>query len=59
MIIVGTPYGEYPHLTVTDGVGGSPYGPSTLAGTDGSANPSKRTAHRPGNLGSRVARVAG
>ena len=30
MIIVGTPYGQIPQILVTDGIGGSPYGPGTL-----------------------------
>ncbi|HWB55136.1 MAG TPA: NAD(P)H:quinone oxidoreductase, partial [Tepidisphaeraceae bacterium] len=58
MIFVGTPYGENPHILVTDGIGGSPYGPSTLAGADGSravVDPELLTAK---NLGNRVARVA-
>lgn len=58
MIFVGTPYGQNPQIMVTDGVGGSPYGPGTLAGGDGSRQPvdsELQTAH---NLGSRVARVA-
>src|SRR2546429_5550623 len=36
MVFVGTPYGQNPQILVTDGIGGSPYGPGTLAGTDGS-----------------------
>ena len=39
MVFVGTPYGENPQILVTDGIGGSPYGPGTLAGTDGSRQP--------------------
>jgi multimeric flavodoxin WrbA len=39
MVFVGTPYGQNPQILVTDGIGGSPYGPGTLAGTDGSRQP--------------------
>src|SRR4029078_8898368 len=34
MVFVGTPYGQNPQLLVTDGIGGSPYRPGTLAGPD-------------------------
>jgi NAD(P)H dehydrogenase (quinone) len=46
------------YYSTTDGIGGSPYGPATLAGTDGPRQPVEaelRTAH---NLGKRVALVA-
>src|SRR5262249_17406019 len=39
MVFVGTPYGQNPQILVTDGIGGSPYGPGTLAGPDGSRQP--------------------
>jgi hypothetical protein len=39
MVFVGTPYAQNPQILVTDGIGGSPYGPGTLAGTDGSRQP--------------------
>jgi NAD(P)H dehydrogenase (quinone) len=58
MIFVGTPYGENPHILVTDGVGGSPYGPSTLAGRDGSRQVAQTELLTAQNLGNRVARVA-
>jgi NAD(P)H dehydrogenase (quinone) len=59
MEFVGTPYGQNPQLLVTDGIGGSPYGPGTLAGTDGSRQPVKAELTTARNLGSRLARVAG
>ena len=59
MVIVGTAYGENPHILTTDGIGGSPYGPSTLAGGDNSRQPEERELTTARNLGSRVARVAG
>lgn len=58
MIFVGTPYGQNPQILVTDGIGGSPYGPSTLAGPDGSRQPVEAELHTARNLGVRLARVA-
>lgn len=58
MIMVGTPYGENPQILVTDGIGGSPYGPSTLAGADGSRQVVDSELTTAKNLGHRVARVA-
>ena len=58
MIFVGTPYGQNPQLLVTNGIGGSPYGPGTLAGGDGSRQPVESELTTARNLGSRVARVA-
>ena len=58
MVIVGTPYGQNPQIMVTDGIGGSPYGPSTLAGADGSRQPVEDELLTARNLGSRVAKVA-
>jgi NAD(P)H dehydrogenase (quinone) len=57
MIFVGTPYGQNPQILVTDGIGGSPYGPGTLAGTDGSRQPVDSERQTARNLGSRVAKV--
>ena len=58
MVFVGTPYGQNPQILVTDGIGGSPYGPGTLAGTDGSREPVEAELTTARNLGSRLARVA-
>jgi len=58
MVICGTPYGQNPHILVTDGIGGSPYGPGTLAGPDGSRQPVDSELTTARNLGSRVAKVA-
>ena len=58
MIFVGTPYGQNPQIMTADAIGGSPYGPSTVAGPDDSrrvADAELRTAR---NLGVRLARVA-
>jgi NAD(P)H dehydrogenase (quinone) len=58
MIFVGTPYVQNPHILTTDAIGGSPYGPSTVAAADNSravVDAELLTAH---NLGVRLARVA-
>lgn len=59
LIFVGTPYGQNPQILTTEGIGGSPYGPGTLAGGDGSRQPVEDELTTARNLGSRVARVAG
>ncbi len=41
MIIVGAPYSEKRLVTMTEITGGSPYGATTLAGADGSRQPSE------------------
>jgi len=41
MIIVGVPYAEQRLLNLGEITGGTPYGATTLAGTDGSRQPSK------------------
>jgi multimeric flavodoxin WrbA len=63
---VGAPSIEKPasglareHSESVDGIGGSPYGPGTLAGTDGSRQPVEAELTTARNLGSRLARVAG
>lgn len=58
MIFVGSPYSQNPELFTTEGRGGSPYGPGTLAGGDGSRQPADDELSMARNLGSRVARVA-
>jgi len=59
MIFVGTPYGQNPQLLAADGIGGSPYGPGTVTGPDGSREPTEVELATARNLGSRLARVAG
>ncbi len=58
LIFVGLPYGENPEQLTTDGIGGSPYGASTVAGPDGSASPDARDITMASRLGERVAKVA-
>ncbi len=59
MVFLGTPPGQNPQLLVTDGIGGSPYGPRTLAGIDGSRQPVDSELTTARNLGGRLAHVAG
>lgn len=58
MIFVGSPYGQNPQILTTDGKGGTPYGPSTIAGGDGSRQPDDDELQVARNLGIRVAKVA-
>ncbi|GAF64727.1 flavoprotein WrbA [Bacillus sp. TS-2] len=58
LIFVGLPYGENQEQLTTDGIGGSPYGASTVAGPDGSSFPDPRDLKMAERLGSRVAEVA-
>lgn len=58
MVIVGTPYGQNPQIRTTEGIGGTPYGPSTLAGIDGSRQPVEEELKTARQLGSRVAKVS-
>ena len=59
MVIVGSPYGQNPGLFQTDEVaGGSPYGPGTVAGGDGTLQPKPADLDAAHALGRRIARVA-
>lgn len=58
LIYVGLPYGENPEQLTTDGIGGTPYGASTVAGSDGSRTPDERELVMASRLGERVAKVA-
>ena len=58
MIFVGTPYVQNPQILTTDGVGGSPYGPSTVAGPDDKRGVLPVELLTARNLGVRIARVA-
>src|SRR3954469_11072903 len=58
MIFVGTPYGQNPHILTTEAIGGSPYGPSTIAGLDDSRAVAPLELLTARNLGARLARVA-
>jgi len=58
MIFVGSTYGQNPELSEDTLHGGSPYGPSTVAGSDGSKVPTEGDLNTAGRLAKRVARVA-
>jgi NAD(P)H dehydrogenase (quinone) len=58
MIFVGTPYVQNPQIMTADAVGGSPYGPSTVAGPDGTRPVAEVDLLTARNLGVRLARVA-
>lgn len=58
MIIVGVPYAEQRLLNMTEITGGSPYGASTLAGADGSRQPSANELAIAKYQGKHVATIA-
>ena len=58
MILVGSPYGQNPGIFGVEGRGGSPYGPGTIAGGDGSRQPSDNELQTARNLGIRIAKAA-
>ena len=58
MIFVGTPYVQNPQIMTADAVGGSPYGPSTIAGPDGKRAVADAELLTARHLGIRLARVA-
>lgn len=57
MVFVGSPYGQNPGISGVEGRGGSPYGPGTVAGGDGSRQPIEAELQTARNLGSRLALV--
>ena len=58
MVIVGMDYGFEPQMTLDEIVGGSPYGATTIAGRDGSRQPSQKEVDGARYQGRRVAEVA-
>jgi len=60
MVFVGVRYGKNPQMMTTEGVGGSPYGPSTMPreNDDEAEAPVEAERTTAQNLGRRVARVA-
>jgi NAD(P)H dehydrogenase (quinone) len=59
MVIVGVPYSEPRLVNMTEISGGTPYGASTLAGTDDSRKPSENELAIARTQGKRVAEIAG
>lgn len=58
MVIVGLPYSFQGQMTITEITGGSPYGASTIAGGDGSRQPSQNELDGARYQGAHVARIA-
>ena len=58
MIIVGLPYSHQGQMTLEEIVGGSPYGATTVAGGDGSRQPSKIELDGARHQGELVAKTA-
>ena len=58
MVIVGLPYSEKRQTTLDEITGGSPYGASTIAGTDGSRLPSENELAMARYQGRHVATIA-
>jgi NAD(P)H dehydrogenase (quinone) len=58
MTIVGLPYSFTGQSRLDEITGGSPYGPTTIAGSDGSRQPSANELDGARYLGDRVARIA-
>ena len=57
-IFIGTPYVQNPQIMTADAIGGSPYGPATLAGPDGARAVVDDELVVARNFGVRLARVA-
>lgn len=58
LVVVGMDYGFAPQMTLEEIVGGSPYGATTIAGGDGSRQPSEKELEGARYQGRRVAEVA-
>jgi NAD(P)H dehydrogenase (quinone) len=58
MVIVGMDYGFAPQMTLDEITGGAPYGATTIAGADGSRQPSEKELDGARYQGRRVAEVA-
>ncbi|HSZ52383.1 MAG TPA: NAD(P)H:quinone oxidoreductase [Caulobacteraceae bacterium] len=58
MVIVGLPYSHQGQMTLEEIVGGAPYGATTIAGSDGSRQPSKIELAGARHQGELVARTA-
>ena len=58
MVIVGLPYAWQGQMTLAEITGGSPYGASTIAGGDGSRQPSANELEGARFQGAHVARIA-
>jgi len=59
MVVVGLPYSAKEQMTLDEIVGGSPYGATTIAGGDGSRQPSEKELTMARFQGRHVAEIAG
>jgi NAD(P)H dehydrogenase (quinone) len=59
MVVVGLDYGHTGQMTLHEIAGGSPYGASTIAGSDGSRQPSENELAGARYQGRRIAETAG
>ncbi len=59
MILVGVPYSESGLTHMSDVTGGTPYGATTIAGADGSRQPSQNELKVARYQGHHVAEIAG
>jgi NAD(P)H dehydrogenase (quinone) len=59
MVIVGLPYSCQDQMTLEEIAGGSPYGATTISGSDGSRQPSERELRMARFQGKHVAEIAG
>jgi NAD(P)H dehydrogenase (quinone) len=59
MVVVGLDYGFSPQMRLDEVTGGAPYGATTIAGTDGSRQPSASELDGARYQGRRIAEVAG
>ena len=58
MVIVGMDYGHAGQMTLNEITGGSPYGAATIAGSDGSRQPTENELDGARYQGRKVAEVA-
>jgi NAD(P)H dehydrogenase (quinone) len=58
MVVVGLDYGHAGQMTLSEVTGGSPYGASTIAGTDGSRSPTENELAGAYYQGRRIAETA-
>ena len=58
MVVVGLDYGYAGQMTLNEITGGSPYGATTIAGPDGSRQPSENELNGARHQGRRIAETA-
>ncbi len=58
MVIVGLPYSHQGQMRIDEVLGGAPYGATTIAGGDGSRQPSETDLAGARHQGEQVAKIA-